>query len=471
MKLHDWAAPFLMAALGVSVTAQPPASAQLLGPEFQVNSYETGYQEFPAVAADAVGNFVVVWTNTCAYCAVAGIFGRSMDATGAPAGAEFQVNTYTTNVQGFPAVAADALGNFVVVWASQSDGAQMGVSGRRFDAAAVPLGGEFQVNSFTTSDQRSPAIATDGSGNFVVVWISYGQDGNGFGVFGQRFSSSGSPLGLEFQVNSFTTAPQFVPSVAANAAGDFVVVWPSVGQDGDGWGVFGQRFSSAGVPQGLEFQVNSFTTGDQLYPRVATNASGAFVVAWQSVPQDGDNQGVFGQRFNAAGLPQGAEFQVNSYTTNAQYRPAVAANAAGDFVVTWDSKFQDGAHDGIIGRRFSSSGAAVGSDFQINAFTTGGQQLPVVAADGTGSFVVVWQSPHDGSYTGIFGRQMTVPIFAGDFARRRLRLEFRRRQRRHLLAIARGVASPKRHAAAPVRRTPAFERLVYFLRRCGGELP
>lgn len=391
------------------------ASAQLLGPEFQVNSYETGYQEFPAVAADAVGNFVVVWRNTCAYCAVAGIFGRRMDATGAPAGAEFQVNTYTTNVQGSPAVSADALGNFVVVWASQIDGAQLGVSGRRFDAAAVPQGGEFQVNSFTTSDQRSPAIATDGSGNFVVVWLSYGQDGNALGVFGQRFSSSGSSLGLEFQVNSFTTSPQFVPSVAANAAGDFVVVWPSLGQDGNGWGAFGQRFNSAGVPQGLEFQVNSYTTGDQLYPKVASDAGGAFVVAWQSVPQDGGNWGVFGQRFNAAGLPQGTEFQVNSYTTNVQYRPAVAADAVGNFVVTWDSKAQDGSFDGIFGRRFSSSGVALGSDFQINAFTSGAQQLPVVAADGTGNFVVAWESFHDGSYTGVFGRQLRTTVFAGDF--------------------------------------------------------
>ena len=140
-----------------------------------------------------------------------------------------------------------------------------------------------------------------------------------------------------------------------------------------------------------------------------------FVVAWQSVPQDGNNWGVFGQRFNAAGLPQGTEFQVNSYTPNAQYRPAVAADASGDFVVTWFSQFQDGSFDGIFGRRFGSSGAALGSDFQINAFTSGGQQLPAVAADGAGNFVVVWQSPHDGSYTGVFGRQLTVALFAGDF--------------------------------------------------------
>lgn len=389
--------------------------AQLLGPEFQVNSYETGYQRSSAVAADGVGNFVVVWENDCAYCAVPGIFARRMDSAGVPAGADFQVNVYTTNVARASAVAADSLGNFVVVWASQTDGLQLGVAGRRFDAAGVPLSGEFQVNSFTTSEQRSPAVATDGSGNFVVVWISYGQDGDGFGVFGQRFSSSGSPLGLEFQVNSFTTAPQFVPSVAANAVGDFVVVWPSQAQDGNGWGAFGQRFDAAGVPQGSEFQVNSYTTGDQLYPKVATDAAGGFVVVWQSVPQDGDNWGVFGQRFDAAGVPQGLEFQVNSTTTNVQYRPAVAADAAGNFVVTWDSKVQDGSFDGIFGRRFSSTGAPWGNDFQINAFTSGGQLFPAVAADGTSDFVVVWQSYHDGSYTGVFGRQLTTDVFFGDF--------------------------------------------------------
>ena len=30
-------------------------------------------------------------------------------------------------------------------------------------------------------------MATDSSGNFVVVWHSYDQDGSGIGVFGQRY--------------------------------------------------------------------------------------------------------------------------------------------------------------------------------------------------------------------------------------------------------------------------------------------
>ncbi len=416
MESHGWERlRCLLVTLGLAAGGLPPATAQLLGPEFQANSYETGYQQFPAVAADGAGKFVVVWESGCSYCAAAGIFGQRMTSTGGPAGAEFQVNTYTTSVMGSPAVAADGVGNFVVVWASYRDGAQLGVSGQRFDSAGTAQGGEFQVNSFTTGDQRSPAVAVDGSGKFVVVWLSFGQDGDGQGVFGQRFSSSGTPLGSEFQVHSFTTGPQFVPAVATNAAGDFVVVWPSFAQDGSGWGVFGQRFHSAGTPQGGEFQVNSFTTGDQLYPRVASSPAGAFVVVWQSVPQDGDNWGVFGQRFDSSGTPQGSEFQVNSTTTNVQYRPSVAADAAGAFLVAWDSKVQDGSFDGIFARRFSSAGGALGSDFQVNAFTTGSQRRAAVAADGAGNFEVVWESFHDGSYTGVFGRKLTIAVFGDGF--------------------------------------------------------
>ena len=49
------------------------------------------------------------------------------------------------------------------------------------------LGGEFQVNTYTTSSQSGPSVAMDGAGNFVVVWQSSGQDGSSGGVFGQRF--------------------------------------------------------------------------------------------------------------------------------------------------------------------------------------------------------------------------------------------------------------------------------------------
>ena len=100
----------------------------------------------------------------------------------------------------------------------------------------VRLGGEFQINTYTTGSQRLPEVSSTPEGEFVVVWSdvgdSYpffdGRDGRHSGVFGQRFSALGSPLGGDFQVNTYTTGGQSSAAVGVNAAGGFVVVWSSL---------------------------------------------------------------------------------------------------------------------------------------------------------------------------------------------------------------------------------------------------
>jgi len=277
-----------------------------------------------------------------------------------------------------------------------------------------PVGPEFRVNTYTTGWQRMPAVAVDPSGNFVVVWESRDQDGSIYGVFGQRYASSGAPLGPEFPVNTFTTADQNRPSVAADASGNFVVVWRSYQQDGSSWGVFGQRYASSGTTLGPEFEVNTYTPGDQQYPSVAADPSGSFVVAWQSFGQDGSTEGVFAQRYASSGVPLGPEFQVNTYWTSYQRFPSVAADAAGNFIVVWHSHLQDGSSIGIFGQRYASSGAPLGPEFRVNTFTPFYQAFPSVAADPAGNFVVVWYGSFglDGSAAGIFGQRYSqiVPI-------------------------------------------------------------
>jgi hypothetical protein len=199
--------------------------------------------------------------------------------------------------------------------------------------------------------QYVPVVASDPSGNFVVVWDSDAQDGSGRGVFAQRFASSGAPVGPEFRVNTFTTDNQFFPSVAADTSGNFVVVWTSP-QDGSSFGIFGQRYASSGAPLGPEFRVNTYTTGSQYLPAVASDSSGNFVVAWSSYTEDGSSYGVFGQRYSNAGALLGPEFRVNTFTANSQNRPAVAAEPTGNFVVTWDSQLQDGSGLGVFGQRY-----------------------------------------------------------------------------------------------------------------------
>lgn len=409
--------PLVVALLSLPLAGWPQGGAPL-GPEFRVNTFTTGSQTAPAVTSEGSGDFIVVWQSLQDGSGY-GIFGQRYTGSGAPLGSEFRVNTYTTGNQIAPAASSDILGNFVVVWQSEGqDGSGLGVFGQRYAASGAPLGPEFRVNSFTTGDQRGPSLAFDKISNFFVAWTSDGQDGSAAGVFAQHYAAGGIPVGPEFRVNSTTAGGQMRPSVAANIGGNFVVVWESEGQDyGTSFGVFGQRYISSGVPQGPEFRVNTYTPQDQLGAAVAVTLSN-FVVVWQSYYQDTSSYGVFGQRYNISGTPIGPEFRVNSFVTGYQFYPSVAADAGGDFVVAWESADQDGSGAGVYGQRFASSGAGLGPEFRVNTYTTNSQRHAAVASTISGNFVVVWQSDmqdgglQEGSGYGVFGQRYSqiVPV-------------------------------------------------------------
>ncbi|HEV8267259.1 MAG TPA: hypothetical protein VGR00_03460, partial [Thermoanaerobaculia bacterium] len=81
------------------------------------------------------------------------------------------------------------------------DGSGNGIYLRRFDKAGTPLGGEVRVNAYTTGDQSAPVISSGDTGEFVVAWESDGQDGDGFGVFAQRFCTPLQSVGVLVQGN------------------------------------------------------------------------------------------------------------------------------------------------------------------------------------------------------------------------------------------------------------------------------
>ena len=406
-------APILSLALLMLIPAAAwPQGGTPLGPEFRVNTYTPGNEFSASIASDILGNFVVVWASSNQDGSLTGIFGQRYAASGAPLGPEFRVNTYTTSNQFGPHVASDAAGNFMVVWASQGqDGSAFGIHGQRYDTTGAPAGPEFRVNTITTGSQFIPAVAGADTGTFVVAWMS--ADGSDYGIFAQRYAGSGAPLGPEFRVNTFTTAYQAFPRVAADAAGGFVVVWGSDAQDGSAYGIFGQRFAPAGVTAGAEFQINTYTTGDQSDPEVSTDASGSFVVVWQSASQDGSGLGAFGQRLSVSGPPLGPEFRVNTHTTQDQSRPAVALDTFGNFVVVWQSAGQDGSGNGVFGQRYAAAGTPLGLEFRVNTYFTSDQMDPAVTAHDLGPFVVVWTSAgQDGSNYGVFGQRYAqiVPV-------------------------------------------------------------
>ena len=88
--------------------------------------------------------------------------------------------------------------------------------------------------------------------------------------------------------------------------GRFVITWASFGQDGDDYGIYGQLYDSSGMTLGAEFRVNTEITGTQMTNSVSDLADGGFVVTWQSKGQDGGNTyGIYGQRYGSDGIAKG----------------------------------------------------------------------------------------------------------------------------------------------------------------------
>ena len=259
--------------------------------------------------------------------------------------ADVQVNTYTSGAQRFPVVSSDSDGDFVVVWqgggSGGTDSSGYSIQGQRFAASGSAVATEFQINTYTEQDQRSPWVGLDAGGGFVVVWQSDGSGGtdtSGYSVQGQRFAADGSAIAAEFQVNTYSTNDQRFPKVALAADGGFVVVWQSDGSggtDSSGYSIQGRRFAADGSPVSAEFQINTYTTGEQRVPAVSLDADGDFVVVWSSYGSgatDPSSYSIQGQRFASDGTTSGAAFQVNTYTTSLQSRSSVSMDADGDFV-------------------------------------------------------------------------------------------------------------------------------------------
>jgi hypothetical protein len=326
------------------------------GSEFPVNSYTTLGQTESDVAMNSSGDFVVTWTSYGQDTYNLGVFAQRYDSSGAAQGSEFQVNSYTTLDQFGPCVAMNESGEFIIAWTSSNplDGDQTGVFAQRYDSSGAAQGSEFLVNSYKTSSQSNSAIAICGNGSFVIAWCSGGQDGSGYGIYAQRYYANGTAMGGEFKVNTYTSGNQVSPAIAMNESGVFVVAWASSGQDGDGYGVYAQKYTADGGTMDSEFRVNNYTSGDQSGCDVKIAPNDHFVITWHSVGQDGNGAGIYAREYTLSGT-NSSEFPVNTYTTNNQYLPKVAMDALGDYTIVWYSDLQDTSSYGIYAQRFDNA--------------------------------------------------------------------------------------------------------------------
>lgn len=209
-------------------------------------------------------------------------------------------------------------GGFSVIWTTAPGTippSGPGIRARRYGADGQPAGLVLEVASGQRAgDWRGNAVALP-SGEVMVFWYeeSRAEDLDG-GTFARLFDAAWNPLGSSFRVNTYTQNLQILPAAAADAAGNVVTAWASTvqtspipelppgifgtGQDGDGSGVFAQRFTTASCPGTDQLCLNGgrfHVTVQYTDPRSGetgaghavplTGDSGAF---WFFVPTNGE---------------------------------------------------------------------------------------------------------------------------------------------------------------------------------------
>lgn len=379
----------LAAALAVLLTVPGRAAALSPGPEIPLGV------PVHAVAPDPGGGFTV--TGGGSDGDTSGIFVWRFDALGTPLGGEIPVNVTTADQQSNPAIAADPGGGITVAWQSLGqDGSANGIYARRFDVAGNPLSGEIPINATTAGNQCCAAIAPDGEGGFSVAWMSVGQDGSGDGVYARRFDAAGEPLGGEVAVNATTAGDQSFPTLTTDPDGGFTVAWQGLG--GEYSDVFARRFDVAGNPLSGEIPVNVTTAGSQVFPSIAADGSGGFIVAWTSL-EGQDELHAFVRRFDAAGAPLSGEIAPN-LTSGQQVAPVIATDPSGGFTVAWTAGEEGGSAPSVFARRFDAAGAPLSGEIPVSP--EGGSVA--VVTDGDGGFTVFYGN--DGPFEdGAFARR------------------------------------------------------------------
>jgi hypothetical protein len=372
--------------------------------------------------------------------------GAAVAAPGDPLGPPQRPTEVAAQAQEGPLLARAATGAYAVAWFDNiGDLSQRALWARAYAGDGAPRGPAFEVDPGRQGLQRSPRMATDGQGRFLITWLDDG------GLVGRRFADDGAPMGGRFSIATFATGLIDDYDLAMAPDGRFVVLTQrNLTRNGAiPLGLAGfllelrpstlsvQRFDADGSRRGLAVPIATRLDSSldvplgiptSLPPSLITRkqasnvalaiaADGGFVVTWSDYAQAGVTPGYYGdgpdyaplkaeilaRRYSAAGFAQGALIKVDSISglpgpglRRWDSEPEIAAGEAGDFLVAW--KRPD---ERLMARRYNTAGVPLAAALEI---AVGAIPAPAeIDADvaGDGRSIVTWAQrvPPSPSYT------------------------------------------------------------------------
>lgn len=365
-----------------------------IGDPFQVDANLISSPESVAVAADAFGNYVVVWESH-GFFGEENLTGRRYAADGTPLGDEFAIRD-SSGAGRNPAVAMDADGDFIVVWHDFITDGIAEVRGSLFNREGIPVIQDFLIHTTATTGQVrvNPAVAMDADGNFVVAWENLSLDA----ILARRFFADGQANGSEFVIATDNAAR--LPAIDVDSTGNFIVVWQEEAfHTLDSFQILAQRFDGDGKALDQEpiFVGAALPTFGNSNPDVKLRDNGSYVVTWATNFYTDDEEPstqVFVRRFGTDGQALGEAVQVNTQNSERTAfngtRPKLALLPGGGFAVVFHNHVENQSSFHVFAREFDANGVADSPEFVVNTTLTTEHWGPAIALGSNGNGVIAW---------------------------------------------------------------------------------
>lgn len=292
--------------------------------------------------------------------------------------------------QGSPAIAVTT-SQQLVVWADARNGVEDIFGARVTSTGTVQDVNGLPISSFA-KEQLRPAIASNGTTRYLVVWQDRGHNTN-FDIYGAILDTNGAVVAGEIPIST-AVGDQAVPSVSFDpVANQFVVVWQD-GRAGAGErDIFAARVTLAGTVLDAAGVNLSNAAGIQLDPKIAFG-SDRFMVVWEDRRAGTDVRGTRMQILNnalvvndPASLPiaiaaGGQQRPSVGFVTTTEFAPVGTQVGVGAFAVVWDDS-RTSATTGldIFGTVVFQSSGNVGDEFPI-AISTDTERAPEIGNPG-----------------------------------------------------------------------------------------
>lgn len=389
------------AVLALTILCVPATLAGIseTSPEIWVdgpNAVRPGNPSRPDVAVSPDGTRLHVWHAAGTGTEREDIFLRRFDPDGTALEDPRRINTLIADDQQSPRVAVRADGSFLVIWESTEGDARRWVRSQAFDASGNPVGQE-ELLSTLSSGLRGinlradvAALRTEGNGvAYAVVWNSSnsnGDDTESRSIQGRLVGEDGSPIGMQFQVNSDPDGRQITPAVTETADGGFLAVWVEPG-------VSGRRFGPDGLPIGVDFPIATSEFAGKLETDAALGWRGQVLVTWHDDGEPGDGTEIRGRWLDRDLSPLGEDFRINDVVAENQEEARIADFGPLGFLVGWRSQTSPGPDDNgsIQYRIVSGPNVFLAPQEQLNLFEPNYPGRP--GAHGwSGQVGVVWRN-------------------------------------------------------------------------------